>query len=126
MGFPRERCVKAAYFTGNKSVEEASNWLFAHMEDPDIDQPLQLKSKEEPPQIQIDDESLGLIMSMGFSREKAIKALQATNNDIPRATEWIFSHMEEDMETESSAPTSTKNPNVKDGKGRKIKSTPFN
>lgn len=34
MGFPRERCVKAAYYTGNNSIDEASNWLFSHMDDP--------------------------------------------------------------------------------------------
>lgn len=33
MGFPRVRCEKAAINTSNRGVEEAMNWLFAHMED---------------------------------------------------------------------------------------------
>jgi hypothetical protein len=33
MGFPRVRCEKAAINTQNAGVEEAMNWLLAHMED---------------------------------------------------------------------------------------------
>jgi ubiquitin carboxyl-terminal hydrolase 5/13 len=40
MGFPRVRCEKALHATGNEDPEAASNWLFAHMEDADIDDPV--------------------------------------------------------------------------------------
>jgi hypothetical protein len=33
MGFPRVRCEKATINTQNAGVEEAMNWLLAHMED---------------------------------------------------------------------------------------------
>ena len=40
MGFPRARCERALYNTGNTDADAAMNWLFSHMEDPDIDEPL--------------------------------------------------------------------------------------
>lgn len=42
MGFPLVRCQKALLATGNESGEAAMEWLFGHMEDPDIDEPIQL------------------------------------------------------------------------------------
>lgn len=36
-----------------------------------------------------------MIMGMGFTREQAIKALKATDNNIERAADWIFSHADE-------------------------------
>eukprot|EP00741_Cyanophora_paradoxa_P016939 tig00020944_g16360.t1 len=39
MGFPEVRAAKGLLATGNKGVEQASEWIFAHMEDPDIDEP---------------------------------------------------------------------------------------
>lgn len=36
MGFNYLHCQKAAINTSNTGVEEAMNWLFAHMEDPGI------------------------------------------------------------------------------------------
>ena len=40
MGFPSNRCEKAAVFTNNSGVEAAMEWLLMHMEDPDIDEPM--------------------------------------------------------------------------------------
>lgn len=34
-------------------------------------------------------------MSMGFTKEQAIKALKATDNNLERAADWIFSHQVE-------------------------------
>ena len=33
MGFPHNACIKAVYFTKNAGIEEAMNWVMAHMDD---------------------------------------------------------------------------------------------
>eukprot|EP01118_Nematostelium_gracile_P005226 TRINITY_DN1635_c0_g1_i1.p1 TRINITY_DN1635_c0_g1~~TRINITY_DN1635_c0_g1_i1.p1 ORF type:complete len:838 (-),score=281.18 TRINITY_DN1635_c0_g1_i1:110-2623(-) len=105
-GFPRDRCVKAVYNTKNSNAEVAMNWLMEHMEDPDIDVPLDLGEKPASNAFTVNEEAVGMIMSMGFPREKAIKALKATDNNLERASDWIFSHMDDDGEEEAPAPTS--------------------
>lgn len=94
MGFPRVRCEKALHATGNADPEAASNWLFSHMEDPDIDTPVDFNAGSgsaggsaaaDPEQI----ESLG---AMGFSAPQARQALKETGGDMERAVDWLFSH----------------------------------
>ncbi|CDF37297.1 thioredoxin domain containing protein [Chondrus crispus] len=46
MGFPKIRAEKALILTGNKSIERAVEWCFQHADDADIDEPLQLVTKE--------------------------------------------------------------------------------
>ena len=41
MGFPENRAVKALAVTGNQGPQVAMDWIFAHMDDPDIDVPYQ-------------------------------------------------------------------------------------
>eukprot|EP00899_Mesostigma_viride_P006052 jgi/Mesvir1/15448/Mv06630-RA.3 len=40
-------------------------------------------------------ESLDTLAAMGFDRQQAIKALNATGNNLERAADWIFSHANE-------------------------------
>ncbi|CAG8563601.1 127_t:CDS:10, partial [Paraglomus occultum] len=103
MGFPEIRCKKALIATGNRDAETALNWIFGHMDDPDIDAPIQTskaagQSASEPPEAVVLN-----MMDMGFSRPRAIKALKETNNNPERAIEWLFNHTEESMETENTA-----------------------
>lgn len=67
-----------------------------------------------------DPAALEMVMGMGFTREQATKALKATNNNLERAADWIFSHQAEieAPETESN-PAPTKD-SFKDGSSRKL------
>lgn len=44
---------------------------------------------------EVDEEAVQMIMVMGFTRPQAVKALKATDNNIERAADWIFSHSAE-------------------------------
>jgi ubiquitin carboxyl-terminal hydrolase 5/13 len=89
MGFPKVRCEKALYATGNADAEMAATWLFEHMEDPDIDAPLDLGGTSGGP---VDHEKIENLENMGFSAPQARQALKETGGDIERAVDWLFSH----------------------------------
>ena len=93
MGFPRNRCIRALHATGNADPEAASNWLFGHMEDPDIDEPLDLGGgKGSSGAGVVDAEKIDSLGSMGFSAPLARQALKETGGDMERAVDWLFSH----------------------------------
>ncbi|NXD79563.1 UBP13 hydrolase, partial [Halcyon senegalensis] len=143
MGFPLEACRKAVYYTGNLGTEVAFNWIIAHMEEPDFAEPLVIPAFGEVASSGADafgavgldnqppEEMVAIIISMGFQRNLAIQALKATNNNLERALEWIFSHPELEEESEPAldvmenhananilAETGSQGPRVKDGPGR--------
>ena len=96
MGFPRVRCEKALHATGNEDPEAASNWLFAHMEDPDIDDPVDFNAGSgagSKPNV-VDPDQIEMLCGMGFSTPQARQALKETGGDMERAVEWLFSHPE--------------------------------
>lgn len=94
MGFPLNRCEKALHATGNSDANAAMDWLFAHIEDPDIDLPLDLGpgSKASEP---IDSEKIEALGQMGFGPPQARKALKETGGDMERAVDWLFNHPDE-------------------------------
>ena len=99
MGFPRVRCEKALHATGNEDAEAASNWLFAHMEDPDIDDPVDFNAGSGGGSgggaaSAIDPEKIEMLSGMGFNAPQARQALKETGGDMERAVEWLFSHPE--------------------------------
>uniref|UniRef100_A0A668ASW4 Ubiquitin carboxyl-terminal hydrolase n=1 Tax=Myripristis murdjan TaxID=586833 RepID=A0A668ASW4_9TELE len=109
MGFPLEACRKAVYYTGNMGPEMAFNWIIAHMEEPDFAEPLTLPSMIDPGPSSSNspmgatsldnsppEESIAILTSMGFPRSHTIQALKATNNNLERALDWIFTHPEEE------------------------------
>ncbi|CAG8947321.1 unnamed protein product [Penicillium salamii] len=101
MGFPAVRCEKALHATGNEDPEAAMNWLFAHMEDADIDEPLVLKSKSPGSGVaEQDPMKIAQLGDMGIEAPRAQRALAATDGDVNRAVDWVFSHPDdEDLPT---------------------------
>ena len=94
MGFPRVRCEKALHATGNADAEAAANWLFSHMEDPDIDVPIDLGAGAGGAggAVADDPEKMAALEAMGFNAPQARQALKETGGDVERAVEWLFSH----------------------------------
>jgi ubiquitin carboxyl-terminal hydrolase 5/13 len=95
MGFPRVRCEKALHATGNEDPEAASNWLFSHMEDADIDDPVDFNAGSggaTAASVAIDPEKIENLGAMGFSAPQARQALKETGGDMERAVDWLFSH----------------------------------
>ncbi|KAI5951362.1 ubp14 [Candida jiufengensis] len=104
MGFPEPRCIRALYTTGNKDPETAMNWLFEHMEDSNIDDPLDLTSTTTtaPTTNEPSEESVNNLMAMGFSHQLSKKALHVNNGDPNAAVEWLFTNPEDDGTIEES------------------------
>lgn len=132
MGFPLEACRKAVYYTGNTGIDAAMNWIMGHMDDADFASPLVMPgcSSGTTPTESLSEEHLATIVSMGFSRDQATKALRATSNVLDRAVDWIFSHLDdlESMdvseggrsaaESEGGREPPPPGPRVKDGPGK--------
>ncbi|KAL9106499.1 MAG: hypothetical protein Q9227_008478 [Pyrenula ochraceoflavens] len=89
MGFPRPRSEKALHATGNSDADAALNWCLQHMDDPDIDEPLNL-GRSAP--VADDLEKISLLESMGISVPQARKGLKETGGSVERAVDWVFSH----------------------------------
>lgn len=93
MGFSRVRCEKALDATGNSDAETAMAWLFEHMEDPDIDTPIDLGGAgEQGAAAGVDPDSIEALGAMGIGAPQARKALKETDGDVNRALDWVFSH----------------------------------
>ncbi|CAE6505377.1 unnamed protein product [Rhizoctonia solani] len=102
MGFPEIRCKRALLATGNSNAAVAMEWLFLHMEDPDIDDPL--TGAGAPAANQPNPEQVSMIVDMGFTPAQAKKALRESNGNPEQAVEWLFSHPDDAGDTEEAAP----------------------
>lgn len=100
MGFPAVRCGKALHATGNLDPEAAMNWLFAHMEDPDIDEPLVLDRVGTSSSTAQDATKIAQLGDMGIEASRAQRALAATDGDVNRALDWVFTHPDDVVEKE--------------------------
>ncbi|ODV96661.1 hypothetical protein PACTADRAFT_48487 [Pachysolen tannophilus NRRL Y-2460] len=101
MGFPEIRCIKALYNTGNNSAEDAMNWLFAHMDDADIDEPfVEPSSSNISTKIssnnKVKQEDIETLSSMGFHEKISKKALILNNNNVELAVAWLFENPADD------------------------------
>lgn len=96
MGFPRVRCEKALHATGNSDAETAMGWLFEHMEDADIDDPVDFNAGASGASAAGSDvvtpDKLESLAAMGFGAPLARQALKETGGDVERAVDWLFTH----------------------------------
>nr|CAG4651595.1 EOG090X0181 [Triops cancriformis] len=123
MGFPLESCKKAAYFTENQGLEAATNWLMEHMADPDFEAPfvppgVGRLAKKTTGDFVPDEEAVAMLEAMGFVRSQAVAALRNTDNNVERATDWIFSHPDEIAAAAEEPVTATAKKEFEDGPGK--------
>lgn len=109
MGFPRNRCEKALHATGNTDPEAAMTWLFGHMEDPDIDAPLDLGGGQSASG-GADLEKIAQLAEMGISAPQARKALKECGSDVMRAVDWVFSHPDDQGDFDEDGPSASAAP----------------
>lgn len=127
MGFPKVRCEKALHATGNSEVDMAAAWLMEHMDDPDIDTPLDHGGSSSRAAVggAVDPEKIDSLGNMGFAAPLARQALKETGGDMERAVDWLFSHPdapgdfgedETPVDTTEAAPAATVEDNTRDAK----------
>lgn len=95
MGIPENQAKHSVYRTNQVSADMALAWFYENIENPDIQGPLRVKkagaaSGNEPPA-----ESIAMIEAMGFTQKQARRALRKCDNNVERACDWMFSHMDE-------------------------------
>jgi len=98
MGIPENPAKHALFKTGNSSADMAVSWYFENMADESLNQPLRIKkeaSKKEESGNGVPPEALAMMLTMGFPEKKCIKALKNCDNNPERATDWLFSHMDD-------------------------------
>lgn len=107
MGFPEVRATKALLATGNTGdAEAAMNWLFAHMDDADIDDPIDAAQFAPPVGAAPNAASAAgadtsMLEEMGFSRPQARKALRVSSNNPELAVAWLFENPTDPGEDEA-------------------------
>jgi ubiquitin carboxyl-terminal hydrolase 5/13 len=101
-GIPELAAKHSLLNTGNNSAEDAINWYFMNMESAEINQPIKKIKKQKNVQAQIkpnvNQALVKDLMEMGFPQKRAEFALGKCNNDMERACDYLFSHMEDEDE----------------------------
>ncbi|PWN28569.1 ubiquitinyl hydrolase [Jaminaea rosea] len=104
MGFHEVRAQKALLATGNTGdAEAAMNWLFAHMEDTDIDDPIQPAGAAAPAGAASGAPDTSMLEEMGFSSAQARKALRVNGGNAEMAVAWLFENPDDPGEEEGAA-----------------------
>lgn len=116
LGFPPNRCARALHATGNSDANAAMEWLFAHMEDADIDEPLVIESCTQSNSA-VDPEKIENLGSMGFLPAQAKKALRETGGDMERAVDWLFNHPDDQGDDSAETESAGSKPTLQDPPG---------
>lgn len=97
MGFHPNACRRAVMLSGNAGAEIAMNWIMQHMDDPDLNDPINNceGSGQQSSEFTPNPDALASVEAMGFTSAQALKALRATDNNLERAVDWIFSHSDQ-------------------------------
>ncbi|TIB99870.1 ubiquitinyl hydrolase [Wallemia mellicola] len=88
MGFSENRSKRALINTNHSGAEAAMEWLFSHMEDEGLDEPVEVKKTEENQDVPA--ELINTVAEMGFTQNQARKALKSTQNSVEMAVGWLF------------------------------------
>lgn len=102
MDIPLVRAQRASMATKG-DVNEAMEWLFSHLDDPDIDKPIEPVINSNKSDIP-NENMISMVSEMGFTREQAIIALKKTNNELERAIDYLFSHDNIEEDDDSNQP----------------------
>jgi len=93
MGFSENGSRRAAIATNNADADTAMSWVFAHMEDPDFNDPPPPAATASAGQEEaggggggggVNEEAVMMLSSMGYTTEQTTAALLATDNSIER------------------------------------------
>jgi len=92
MGFSRNAGIRAAKAVNNGPVDQAMNWILAHMGDADINDPLpdENAAKDSGPPAEM---VMQLQAISGASEPHAKFALKQNNNNVELAINWYFENM---------------------------------
>merc|ERR1712194_396207 len=95
MGMSENAAKRACLAVQNAGAENAAEWYFNHMEDPDINDPPAAGGAGGAAAAGADPEAIMMLSSMGFSEPHAAAALKSCSNNTERAADWLFSHADD-------------------------------
>jgi ubiquitin carboxyl-terminal hydrolase 5/13 len=102
MGFSENGSRRAAGATRNAGAEPAMEWVFAHMEDPDFNDPYVpatgaalTGNSGAMPSPGADASAVAMLAAMGFAEKHAAAALERSGGDVERAADWLFSNADD-------------------------------
>ena len=105
MGFGANGCAKACVAVKNASLEAATEWVFAHMEDTDFDAPPAAAAA--PAAVggsaSFNEADVQMLTGLGFTERFVKKALGATGGSAERAADWLFSHEDDGGDDDTAA-----------------------
>lgn len=95
MGFSENGSKRAALATMNAGTEASMEWVFAHMEDPDFNDPPPPAGviAQDNPLVDVsqDSDAIAQLTAMGFTERQAKAALMTSDGSLERAADWLFS-----------------------------------
>ncbi|SCU91718.1 LAFA_0F05380g1_1 [Lachancea sp. 'fantastica'] len=104
MGFTENAATKGLFHTNNSGVEDAMNWLFAHVEDSDLNEPFIMPPKSSETEEFNSQHHLEDMINMGLDPQLCRKALILNKGDITASVEWVFNNLDDDGQTTEQTP----------------------